>query len=440
VELAGLRERLRVVSSELRRWQNRSRTIDEFLAGTPVENRAAIEREIRETEVELEASEEQAVRRAADAVEKTQSTELRDDLREVEEAVARIRATAEFEASGIEQKDRLVAQLHTQSARLTKAIVADEYLLDFEFIMCPRCGSEVSTDRSTDSHCYLCLQQPHTKSVGREELVKEQDRLEQQIVETQELMRAHRERLKGLRAKLEDLEDRRSLLEHELDFRMRSFVSRSASGIAAEARKRAELNERLKRFRDYLSLFGRRAEVVARIKQLEEEERELEAAVEAASSSATNFEEHVRYLEERFRFALDRFKVPHFKNAGYTGIDRSTYRPVVEGWLFDQLQSPGFVTLVNIAYALAHQVTAIERGLALPNILLVDGISNNLGTTGLDQERLDAVYDYLLELGDEYANRLQIIVADNSVPQRADGYVRVRLSEQDKLIPTRLLS
>jgi len=158
------------------------------------------------------------------------------------------------------------------------------------------------------------------------------------------------------------------------------------------------------------------------------------------SSSTTNFEEHVRYLEERFRFALDRFKVPHFKNAGYTSIDRNTYRPVVEGRLFDQLQSPGFVTLVNIAYALAHQVTAIERGLALPNILLVDGISNNLGTAGLDQERLDAVYDYLLELGDEYADYLQIIVADNSVPQRADGYIRVRLSEQDRLIPTRLLS
>jgi hypothetical protein len=270
--------------------------------------------------------------------------------------------------------------------------------------------------------------------------VKEQDRLEQQIVETQDLMRAHRERLRGLRTELGDLEDQRSALEHELDFRTRAFVSRSASAIAEEARKRAQLNERLKRFRDYLSLFGKRAEVVARIRQLEEEERELEAAVEAASSSATNFEEHVRYLEEQFRFALERFKVPHFKNAGYAGIDRSTYRPVVEGRLFDQLQSPGFVTLVNIAHALAHLVTAIERGLTLPNILLVDGISNNLGTTGLDRERLDAVYDYLLELGDEYGDRLQVIVADNSVPQRAGDHVRVRLSEQDKLIPTYLLS
>jgi hypothetical protein len=276
-------------------------------------------------------------------------------------------------------------------------------------------------------------------SVSCEELAEEQDRLEQQIIETQDLMRVHRERVRSLRRELEDLKGQHSALEYELDFRMRAFVSRSASTIAGEAKKRAELNERLKRFRDYLSLFGRRAEVVAKIRELEEEERELEAAIDAASSSVTNFEEYVRYLEERFRFALERFKVPHFKNAGYTGIDRSTYRPVIEGRLFDQLQSPGFVTLVNIAHALAHQITAIECDLALPNILLVDGVSSNLGTTGLDRERLDAVYDYFQELGDEYGDRLQIIVADNSVPQRAVDSVRVQLSEQDKLIPTRPL-
>lgn len=46
---------------------------------------------------------------------------------------------------------------------------------------------------------------------------------------------------------------------------------------------------------------------------------------------------------------------------------------------------------------------------------------------------------YFQELGDEYGDRLQIIVADNSVPQRAVDSVRVQLSEQDKLIPTRLL-
>jgi hypothetical protein len=282
----------------------------------------------------------------------------------------------ESEAMAAEQKNHLVAQLRTQSACLTKAIVADEYLLDFDFVMCPRCGTEVSMDRGTDGNCYLCLQQPHAKSVGREELAKEQDRLEQQIIETQDLVRAHRERERDSKAELKELEGRRSELAHDLDFRTHSFVSRRASAIAEEARAHTVLREQLKRFRDYLSLFGRQDEAVARIRALEEEERALEAAIDAGSSSTTNFEDNVRHLEEQFRIALERFKVPHFLNVGFTGIDRKTYRPVIEGWPFDQLQSPGFVTLVNIAHALAHQLTAIECDLVLPNVLLVDGVSN----------------------------------------------------------------
>lgn len=65
-------------------------------------------------------------------------------------------------------------------------------------------------------------------------------------------------------------------------------------------------------------------------------------------------------------------------------------------------------------------MTAIERDLDLPNILLIDGVSNNLGTEGLDRKRIDAVYDYLLEVGDEYGSRLQIIVVDITVPRAVD--------------------
>ncbi len=196
----------------------------------------------------------------------------------------------------------------------------------------------------------------------------------------------------------------------------------------------------LKRLRDYLSLFDKREQVVAAMRHLEAREQELEATIDAASSAAPNFEEHVRYLEETFRVVLERFKVPHFSSAGETGIDRKTYKPIVEGRPFDQLQSPGFVTLVNVAHALAHQLTAIAYDLPLPNLLLMDGVSANLGDQGLDQERVDAVYDYLLELGQEHADRLQIIVADNNVPRNAASKVRLRLSEEDKLIPVRLLA
>jgi len=66
-------------------------------------------------------------------------------------------------------------------------------------------------------------------------------------------------------------------------------------------------------------------------------------------------------------------------------------------------------------------------------------VSNNLGREGLDYERLEAVYYYLIEVGERYRDRLQIIAADNTVPEQAGQYSRVRLSEDDKLIPAHLL-
>ena len=40
--------------------------------------------------------------------------------------------------------------------------------------------------------------------------------------------------------------------------------------------------------------------------------------------------------------------------------------------------------MVNIAHALAHQLTCIHFDLKLPNILLIDGLSGNIGYEGLE--------------------------------------------------------
>jgi hypothetical protein len=99
------------------------------------------------------------------------------------------------------------------------------------------------------------------------------------------------------------------------------------------------------------------------------------------------------------------------------------------------LSSQGLQVLVNVAYAVAHQKTAIELGLPLPNILLIDGLTTNVGHEGFDVERVHNAYLSLIALAEELGDTLQIIVADGNVPPEADPYVRLRLSEEDRLIP-----
>src|SRR5207248_384339 len=105
------------------------------------------------------------------------------------------------------------------------------------------------------------------------------------------------------------------------------------------------------------------------------------------------------------------------------------------GRTFDSISSHGIHVLVNIAHAVAHQRAALKFNLALPNILFIDGLSGNIGHEGLDRERVEAVYEYLRSVSDRAADLLQVIVVDNDVPESVRSFVRLQLSDDDRLIP-----
>jgi hypothetical protein len=67
-------------------------------------------------------------------------------------------------------------------------------------------------------------------------------------------------------------------------------------------------------------------------------------------------------------------------------------------------------------------------------------LTANIGDEGSDQERVEAIYEFLIEMAEEHGNRLQIIVADNSIPAFARKDVLVAFTDEDKLIPQHLLS
>ena len=91
--------------------------------------------------------------------------------------------------------------------------------------------------------------------------------------------------------------------------------------------------------------------------------------------------------------------------------------------------------MANLAYTLAHHLTALDFDLPLPGLLLIDGITKNVGRDEYDQARVDAVFQTLLSIGAEHGERLQIIVAANDVPAAAEDRVARRLSPDDRLIP-----
>ena len=286
--------------------------------------------------------------------------------------------------------------------------------------------------------CYLCLQAP-TLDFSREVLIREQDSVEAQLVESQDLLREREERLVTLRESLAAVERDLQSSRVELDFHTKAYVSARAGEIASVAARRSALKAREHQLEEYLVVLRRLDESQKRIAELTVERDQLIRELDLSFQERAGATKRIEKLEENFNGILERFQPPAFGEERSSSIDRRTYLPIYHGRRFDDLSSPGLATLVNLAHALAHHVTAIEEDLCIPNLLIVDGLSEHLGSEGLDPERLASVYDYLISLSRQRSDALQVIVVDNEVPRAAREFIRLELSETERLIPAEAL-
>jgi hypothetical protein len=139
-------------------------------------------------------------------------------------------------------------------------------------------------------------------------------------------------------------------------------------------------------------------------------------------------------LESSFGTLVEEFGIPEFAGEPRAGIDHISFKPIVNGRPFEEL-SAGVRVLVNVAYLLAHHLTALELQLPLPGLLMIDGIHKNIGADDYDAALTDRVWTKLEELSKAVGDELHVIVAANDVPARLIPFVRLTLGPTDRLIP-----
>ena len=432
---AQIQERLREVQGRLRVLHSREELFETFFDGTALENRVRIEQEQREVDAELGQVEAAALDLASVPQGSSETAQLQVDILGVETRSGRLQASIESEQRSLGNLRELINQLEVQSGKLTRSIVSDKHLTDLEFVVCPRCGSKVGSERAAGHICYVCLQEPSLE-FSREILIAEQGGVEQQLKEAQELSRERKGRLKGLRRELADTAEKLRTMRVELDFLTKSFVSDEATKIASMAARRARLAARSEQLGEYLGVLSRIDDTRQMAAGLMADKEALEQELEVAMAESRDSEHKVNHLRRRFNEMLERLRPPKFGEQDLSDIHPQTYLPVYYGRAFNEVSSPGLATLINVAHALAHHLTAVELGLRLPQILIIDGLSEHLGQEGLDPERLSAAYDLLIETSGEHPE-LQVIVVDNEIPEKARPFVRLGLSEEDRLIRSR---
>ncbi len=407
-----------------------------FLAGTAFADPDSLTGSITEARVDLHDLAAREAKLAKGVHDRLGTAALRDRVQAAEHRVAGLRAEVARTRDQLADLRDLRTQLVTQSSRLTRAIVAGEWLVDFDFIVCPRCGNDVTPDRAPDpDSCYLCLQ-PLKPSESRDSLLAEQERVAAQVQETDEVFALREYALEQACHDLDDAQAAAHALSVELDNRTRAFINEQTSALAYLAAERARLEAQIQRAEEYLAVLRRQADLDERRAQLDSEREELLAALDRRGMSHTAASDHITALEQRLYEYLEQLHVPLLGEALSAAIDRKTLLPIVSGRRFEELSSQGLEVLVNVAHALAHHTVAIDRGLPLPGFLVLDGLSSNVGREGFDAARVEDMYRLLLSVADTYGEELQLIAVDNDPPHFIDDFVVLSLEQDDRLIRT----
>ena len=434
LKTAQIQERLRDIQGQLRQIRSRQALFADFFDGTALENRVRIEHELRDVNDELD----QVEGRALDLAEVTQdagdTAQLRREILDFEQRLAQLEAAIDAEKQSVRNLQDLARQLEAQSGKLTRSVVSHKHLTDLEFVVCPRCGTGVASRRRAADVCYLCLQEPSLE-FSREILIEELGAVEQQLTEAQDLLKERKMRTAALEGQLEDTRAELAKRRLELDFQTKTYVSERAARIAETAARRARLSARSEQLREYLDVLAKIDDAHQVEARLTAQRDSLEQDLAAETAESAESHRKVNHLKGRFNEILERLKPPKFGEKALSDINRNTYLPVYYGRPFVEVSSPGLATLINVSHALAHHLAAVELGLKLPQILIIDGLSEHLGQEGLDPQRLEAIYDLLIETSSTNPE-LQVIVVDNEVPAKARPFVRLELSEDDRLIRT----
>lgn len=434
IEAARLHEELRDVIRNMRARSADQAVLERLLVDTPWGNRAELQRSLSEARAEEQRAGEALQQVPQEALD-PEAQRLKRDVQIKDEELASLKMKLEQERTAVVRLTELAQQLETQSTRLTRAIVADSMLLDYEFVVCPRCATSIEAERGSAEICRLCLQEP-SPSVTKEDLINEQQRLSDQIAETKELVVLHDESIDNLEQRLQDLAGERMGAASELNLKTNSYISDNGAEMVRVSEDRVRSQELVARLADYMELFARFDRAGLELQALQEQKEKLEHQLEEQQRQDVAFEERFSFLSSAFVSTLSGFNPPEFGPIEESYVDRVTYLPVLYGRRFDELSSQGLKLLVNVAHALAHQKTSLELSLPLPNILFIDGLTTHIGhKEGLDRERVQAVYAELISLSERLGDDLQIVVADLDVPDEARDYVVAAFTEDDRLVP-----
>ncbi len=358
--------------------------IRRFMARFDLGSELELTAQIEATERELRAAEEGKQTLETDRETSIHPTDgLRSRLRELSQTVSDLRQAISASQSTLAEQEALRAELITAKVKAGRAEQASRILDSVDYSRCPQCGSDISGRPPAAEHCRLCgtfsTATEARQSVDAEVVRREiNDRIDQ-ITDS---MNRRRQALTRSERELQRAEGAKSQLDRQLQHELRRYDSAFVESIRVVDREIATFEERLRSLAQF-------QEMPRAISELEEQAGASQGRIDQLRSTIDEERRRLHFADENTRAIAAKFKAIMLE-VGFPGVsveddvvlDPRNWKPIVvhseQEWGFWDTGSGGKKTLFNVCYALAIHGVAQERGMPVPNILIIDSPTKNI--------------------------------------------------------------
>ena len=395
--------------------------IRRFMARFDLGSELEIQAQIETTERALRSAQERKTVLEADRMTSLHPTdELRGRLRELSRVVADLQEAVGAARNALAEQEALRAELITAKVKSERADQAGRILDSVEYSRCPQCGRDVSARSDDGDRCRLCCT-PSTSAEGRPAMETEAVRreLNDRIDQIADSMNRRRQALNRSEREFRKAEAEKSQLDRQLQDELKRYDSAFVEGIRGIDRDIATLEER---YRSLVQL----QEMPRAISDLEEEAGESQGKIDRLRSSIEEERKRLRSADENAHAVAAKFK-SIMLDVGFPGVseddevllDPRNWKPVVvhsgQEWGFWDTGSGGKKTLFNVCYALAIHEVARERGLPVPNVLVIDSPTKNISDDE-NPELVQALYREIYRFAaDKSGDGTQFLLIDSDL-------------------------
>lgn len=412
--LLALRSDLTDLNRQVEEARLKTETIRNFLATTNTtskEEALSAQGDARNQRVTAEAT-LQVLRVEMSPVADRETQVMRDLLYDSEHRLAEARAAVN---SVIRRSAELTAErrrVEGDIARLLRMRDAGDRMANIEFVTCPRCMQALTGRPVPGGACRVCLQpDPVTEEPGTDQY--EQTQLTDQLQEMNDQLAANAEQLSAISAAVAERENLVKDLTAKIEERTSTRVSPRLQAFADASGQLAYADARLNELDGVLRQWDRVDDLTASEERLTNERTSVSAEIERREATIDERRrEIIEELDAEFNDALRRIGVPSIETAR---IHPTNYLPVLNGQPYTKVsRAGGIITAVQIAYWTSILYVVVSRGdTYYPSFLLLDSPRMALNSA---TDISAALYRRLRDLAAARPGRLQMIVADNELP------------------------